>query len=485
MRPVAPTAPSTSVSPRTSRILEAPILPTLLKLAIPNILVVMVQALSSTIDAVFVSRLGPEALAGVSLVLPVWMLMVTMSAGGFGGGIASAVARALGSGRREDANALVTHALIMTFALAAAFTAVPLLAGPAIYRSLGGADDVLGLALSYSNVVFAAAVLVWLVNTLASVLRGTGEMLFTAVVIVTGEVLHLILAPLLIFGLGPLPALGVAGAGLSLVISYAVRAAVLAGYILAGRAAVTLTFGIPRFHGRLAWEILKVALPGSVNTILTNANVMVVTSLVGAFGTLALAGYGAGARLEYLQIPLVFGMGTALVTMVGMNVGAGQAARARRVALTGAGLAAALTGGIGLLSAIVPSLWIGFFSADPEVQRVGETYSQIVGPTYGLFGVGLALYFASQGTGRVAWALVAGVARLVISAGGGWIAIHWFGGGLPSVFVAVALGFVVFGLGQLATITWTLPVPRPIAPRQVPDEPLGLTHAGVGTGAST
>ena len=198
----------------------------------------------------------------------------------------------------------------------------------------------LAVALSYSNVVFAGALLVWLVSTLGSVLRGTGEMLFTAVVIVGGEALHLILAPLMIFGLGPFPELGVAGAGLSLLVSYAARAAVLAGYILAGRAAITLTFAAPRFEGRLAWEILRVALPGSVNTILTNANVMVVTSLVGAFGTLALAGYGAGARLEYLQIPLVFGMGTALVTMVGMNVGAGQHARARRVALTGAGLAA-------------------------------------------------------------------------------------------------------------------------------------------------
>lgn len=448
---------------RTRLILEAPILPTLLTLAVPSILVVMVQALSSTADALFVARLGPEALAGVSLVLPVWMLMVTMSAGGFGGGVASAVARALGSGRRADANALVSHALLMTLGLAALFTAIPLLAGPAIYQSMGGTDDVLGLALSYSNVVFSGAILVWLVNTLASVLRGSGEMLVTAGVIVAGEAIHLILAPLLIFGYGPFPALGVGGAGLSLVISYAVRAAVLAGYILAGRAAITVTFGVPRIQARLAWEILRVALPGSVNTILTNANVMVVTSLVGAFGTLALAGYGAGARLEYLQIPLVFGMGTALVTMVGMNVGAGQAARARRVALTGAGLAAALTGGIGLLSAIVPWLWIGFFSAEPEVQRVGETYSQIVGPTYGLFGVGLALYFASQGTGRVAWALAAGCARLVISAGGGWVAVHWLGGGLLSVFVAVALGFVVFGLGQLAAITWTLPVPRRVA----------------------
>ena len=219
--PPAPAPPAPTLPLRTRRILEAPILPTLLKLALPNILVVMVQALSSTVDAVFVARLGPEALAGVSLVHPVWMLMATMSNGGFGGGVVSAVARALGGGRRADANALVSHALWMTLLMGALFTAVPLLAGPSAYRAMGGADDALTTALTYSNVVFGGAILVWLVATLGSVLRGTGEMVYTAGVIVGGELLHLVLAPLLIFGLGPFPALGVAGAGLSLLISYA------------------------------------------------------------------------------------------------------------------------------------------------------------------------------------------------------------------------------------------------------------------------
>src|SRR5215212_3625084 len=131
-----------SISPRTRAILEAPILPTLLRLAIPSIVVVMVQALSSTADALFVSRLGPDALAGVSLVFPLWMLMTTMSAGGFGGGVASAVARALGSGRRADANALVGQSLLMTVILAAVFTIVPLGFGPAIFGAMGGTDRV-------------------------------------------------------------------------------------------------------------------------------------------------------------------------------------------------------------------------------------------------------------------------------------------------------------------------------------------------------
>jgi putative MATE family efflux protein len=451
---------------RTRAVLEGPILPTFLRLAVPNVVVMMVLALSSTADALFVSRLGPDALAGVSLVFPVWMLMTTMSAGGFGGGVASSIARALGGGRRPEADALVGQALLMATALAVVFTVVPLGFGPTIYGAMGGTGRVLDLALAYSNVVFAGAILIWMMNTLSSVLRGSGEMMITAVVAVGGELLHLALAPIMIFGLGPIPAMGVTGGGISLVISYAIRVAILAAYILRGRAAVSLHLGMPRFRSALSWDILKVALPGAVNTVLTNANVMVVTSLVGAFGTLALAGYGAGARLEYLQIPLVFGLGSALVTMVGMNVGAGQAVRARRIALTGAGLAAAITGSVGLLSAIVPSLWIGFFSSDPEVRQVGETYSQIVGPTYAFFGLGLALYFASQGSGRVHWALLAGFARLAIVVSGGIVAF-WLGGDLTVLFLAVAVGFVVFGGGQLLAIGWTLPVPRR-APQPVP-----------------
>src|SRR5262249_54949568 len=204
---------------------------------------------------------------------------------------------------------------------------------------------------------------------------------------------------------------------------------------------------------RLFWEILKVGAPGSLNTVMTNLTIAIATALVGPFGASALAGYGMGARLEYLQIPLVFGMGSALVTMVGTNVGAGQFARAERVAWVGAGLAAAVTGTLGLLGAMGPGVWIGLFSTDGDVLAVGARYLAIVGPTYGFFGLGLALYFASQGAGRLMWPLMAGAARLAIACGGGWLAVHALGAGLSGVFAAMALALVAFG-GILAIAVW-------------------------------
>ncbi|HEX9869373.1 MAG TPA: MATE family efflux transporter [Candidatus Tectomicrobia bacterium] len=141
----------------------------------------------------------------------------------------------------------------------------------------------------------------------------------------------------------------------------------------------------------------------------------------------------------------MFGFGAALITMVGTNIGAGRMVRARRVAWVGAGLAGAMTGSVGLLGACFPRLWLGLFSATPEVLTAGTTYLTIVGPTYGFLGLGLALYFASQGAGQLLWPLLAVAARLVMAAGGGWLAIHWFGGGLPALFTAIAVALVVYG----------------------------------------
>jgi Na+-driven multidrug efflux pump len=275
-------------------------------------------------------------------------------------------------------------------------------------------------------------------------------MALPAAVTAGAAVLYLALAPALVIGWGPFPRLGVAGTATASLTAFGASTLVLAVYLRSSRSAVRLSFRGLRLRRRLFWEILRVGAPGSLNTILTNLTVVLMTGLVGPFGTAALAGYGMGARLEYLQIPLVFGMGSALVAMVGTNVGAGQRARAERVAWTGAGLAAGLTASIGLLAATFPRAWLGLFASDPQVQSVGVTYLLIVGPTYGFFGLGLALYFASQGAGRLGWPLAAGVLRLGVAAGGGWLAGYGLGWGLPGVFGAMAVALVVFG-ATLAT----------------------------------
>ena len=433
------------VSARTRAMLDGPIVPTLLRLAAPNVAVMMMQALISTADAFWVGRLGPDALAGVSLVFPIIMLMQTMSAGGMGGGIASAVARALGGGRSTDAGALAVHALVIGTVMGLVFTVLVIGLGPAAYRAMGGRNGALDAAVAYSNVVFAGAVAPWLFNSLGSVIRGSGSMMVPALVMVITGLVQLALCPVLVLGLAGAPRLGIAGAGVATVVAFVVGSALLGAYLLSGR-----TLATPALHGRglrtrFFADILRVGAPGALNTVLTNLTVVLLTGLVGSFGTFALAGYGMGARLEYLQIPLVFGFGSALVTMVGTNVGAGHVARAERVAWVGAALAAGVTGAIGVTAAIAPGLWMGLFTSDPAVMDAGALYLRIVGPFYGFFGLGLALYFASQGAGRLLWPLLGGFLRLGVAAGGGYVVTRMLGGGLASLFVVIALALVTFG----------------------------------------
>ena len=208
--PAAPPRPT--LDRRTRRLIEGPIAATLVRLAAPNMLVMVVQASRGLVETYFVGWLGTDALAGIALVFPAVMLMQMMSAGAVGGGISSAVARALGAGRREDTNRLAVHAVALGIGFAVVFSAAVIPGGRALYAAMGGSGAALDAALVYSNVVFAGLVLIWVFNALANVIRGAGNMAFPALVSIGGTVVLVPLSPCLIFGWGPFPRLGIAAA---------------------------------------------------------------------------------------------------------------------------------------------------------------------------------------------------------------------------------------------------------------------------------
>jgi putative MATE family efflux protein len=435
---------------RTDLLLHGPIVWTTLRLAWPNILVMLAQAATGLIETYFIARLGIDALAGMALAFPGVMLMQMISAGAMGGGISSAIARAIGAGRREEADALVLHGIVIHVVLGLFFSVVMLAFGAPIYRALGGRGGELEAALAYSNVVFAGNMLLWILNALASAIRGTGNMLVPALVICVGVVVLIPLSPCLIFGIGPFPALGIAGGGAALVLFNAAGTAVLAWYMLSGRSLARLRLTPLRW--RLIRSILGVGAWSSISSVQTNIIIASATALAASVaGADAVAGYGTGARLEYLLIPLVFGLGAPLVALVGTNIGAGQRERALRIGLAGGAIAFTLTEAIGVATALWPQAWLALFSTDPNVIAAGSAYLRMVGPFYGFFGLGLALYFASQGAGRLFWPLSAGFLRMGIAVGGGYLAVRATGS-LTWLFAALAIGLVVQGLSVLAAV---------------------------------
>src|SRR2546425_49428 len=273
------------------------------------------------------------------------------------------------------------------------------------------------------------------------------------------------LSPCLIFGWGPFPRLGVAGGAVAVIAYYVVGSIALVAYLRAAGSVVRLSFADVRFRWPLFRDILRVGAVAALITIQTNLTIAIATGFVGRFGPAAIAGYGTGSRVEYLLIPLVFGLGGPLVAMVGTNIGAGRRDRALRAAWIGAGIATGLTEIIGLCAAAVPHAWLSLFDTDPAMLDAGSRYLRAVGPFYGLFGLGLALTFASQGAGRLLWPLVGNMTRLLISPSGSWLAPLW-SGDVSYVFVALSAALAAYGLmnaGAVARGAWFGPIAWPRA----------------------
>jgi len=417
------------------RLLAAPIVPTLARLSAPGVLLVAFQSLVSIGDTYFVGRLGTAPLAGLALVFPLIMLLQMTSAGAMGGGVSSAIARALGAGDPPAARRLVVHALVIAAGMGAAFTALILLLGPTIYALLGGEDETLANAVRYSNVVFAGAITVWMANTLSSVLRGTGNMLVPALTLIVAAVVHVPFSAFLV------SRIGIAGAGVAYITTFGIAAAAMAVAVFRRSSALRPVRADLRLERRLFREILRVggiSVLSSVQTVLT---AVILTGLVGRYGAGALAGYGVGLRLELLQIPLVFAVGQAMVVLVGINIGAGRPQAAKRIAWIGTAFAASISLAIGAVATVAPLAWVGLFSADPAVLESGSLYLRTVAPFYLMLAANIALYFASQGAGKVLLPVLAGTARLLIVIAGG-AAVATLGG----IFAAIATAMAVSGL---------------------------------------
>ena len=248
-----------------------------------------------------------------------------------------------------------------------------------------------------------------------------------------------------------MPGLGIAGGALALLIYYLAGTLALLFYLRSPRSLIRLTLGGLKLRWAMFRDILRVGLIGAVSTVATNLSIGIATALSGHFGSGAIAGYGTASRLEYLLVPLVFGLGAPLVAMVGTSIGAGNRERALRATWIGAAIAFVLTETIGVAAALFPMQWLLLFGDDPAMLEAGAHYLRAVGPMYGFFGVGLVLYFASQGAGRLLWPVLGNLARLAVAGIGGWLALRWTGE-LTHVFVAQGVALVVYGI----VIAWAI-----------------------------
>lgn len=442
---------------RTQHFFTAPPALLLLKMSTPNSIAFLVQSFVSMMEVWFIGRLGTGALAAIALSFPLLMLTQMMAAGALGGAVASAIARALGAGDVPRAERLVWHGLLFLVMGALSFLLIFLVVGKPFLAFLGGRGAVLEDAMNYCLVLFVGGVFLWSMMVLSAVYRGMGNMHYPAMLMVLGGVFQVVLTGCLVTGAFGLPNLGMVGAALSAVINGFLISLLLVVGLIKGSQTVMLRKRAMVFSRELFRDISRVAWPASLSPLLTIFTVLSITTLVGRFGEAALAGYGIGSRIEMLIVPLVFGLGASMTSLVGISLGAGDVHRAERVGWIGGAMAAGVSGVVGIVLALFPGFWIPIFTDDATTFESAKTYIKIAGPCFALQGLGLSLYFASQGTGKMVWPMVAFILRALVAVGGALLLGFVFDFGLAGIYVAVGLGMMLYGVllaGMLKAGTW-------------------------------
>lgn len=413
----------------------------ILALAAPTTMVSVLQVVALLIETVIAARLGRAALAGWAVVLPFSLLLGQMSAGAMGGGVVSAIARALGAKKEEEASQLAVHALLIALGFAAMFVIV-LAVFPGVVLPLIGGQEAAAAAVPYSMALFGlGAVPAWVANTLGSILRGAGKHALAARVLNIAWLSY----PPLAFVLSDTLGLGLMGIGIGFAISFWGAAFVMAKVVFSGAAGFR-----PDLRVKLRWplfrRILAVGAVACCLAFVANMATILVTARLAVYGPVAVAAYGVSARLEFMMIPLAFGVGSALTALVGRSVGQGDWETARRSAWVGGLMALCICSAVGLSVALFPMAFANLFASDAEVAAIAARALGFIGPAFGGFGLGMAMYFAAMGAGRMGYPVAAGLSRLAIAVGGGWLLGDVMGLGMDGQFLAVALGVTAYGV---------------------------------------
>jgi Na+-driven multidrug efflux pump len=402
---------------RTDEFLSDPVFPLLVRMSAPNTIAFFIQAIVVLAEVWFISKLGTISLAAVALAFPIIMLTQQMAFGALGGAVTSSIARSLGAGDKERAEKLLWHSLFLAACGGLFFLFIFLIGGEFLLLTLGGRGLLLQEALSYCLVFLSGATIIWFSGTLSAALRGMGNMRFPAMLMIAGSGIQIILGGSLILGWFGVPALGLIGAPIAAISTATFITLVMFLKLMHSSSEVQLKLSLLYFEKELFKDIFTVALPASLSPVFTVGTILVLTGLVGQFGDSALAGYGIGSRIEFLMIPLV-----------------------------GGSVAGFFSGIIGLILFLTSDYWISLFATDQATYIVTKQYIEIVGLCFGFQGLGLSLYFASQGANAMKWPIFATISRFIVAALGGWISVNYFSTGISGIFYSAAAAMTLFGL---------------------------------------
>lgn len=401
-----------------------------------------VSAVSNVVYTYFVSRLGVDAIGAVSLVFPVSLLAVTAMGGGIGAGATSAVARALGAGRPGAAATLGGQALVLAVLLGWGFGIAAWFGVGPLFVLMGATGAVHDGATVFARVVFGGVCITFFSMMLDSVMRAEGNVRTPATWATTSLVMQMVVTPLFMFRFG----WGLVGGALAMLTCQALAIVPRAYWVFGGRGVVRPTVRFADAGFAPMREIVRVGVPAALSTSVNNVGLMVLTGVVARLGASDLAAYGLGTRLDFVLMSFAYGVGAAVLTLVGLAAGATRDDRIRAFVGRGVVIAVVLLAIPGLVVWWRPALWLGMFTDDAGIHRVGSLYFRTIAPTYPFVGIAMVISFAFQGLGRATLPLAVTIARIGSVLAAAVVCTRVFGLEEHAVFLSIAIGNVAGAL---------------------------------------
>lgn len=368
-------------------------------LSLPTMVAFAMQTSFNIVDTAFVGRLGADAIAAISIVFPIIILMIALGSG-TGIGAASLVARYLGGKKIREASNVAEHAVLIALFFSILFGLVGWLFSKSLFVLIGATPSVLALAMGYSKWIFGFGGFMFVFITLSNILRGEGDAKTPMKYMIASVLINIVLDPLLIFGIWFFPALGVEGAAIATIIARGVGCMLLISHILSGKSLVKLAFEKFRCSFNIVKGIFSIGIPSSLSQMMMSIGIIFITRIVAFFGPAAIAAYGLGYKLECVAFHFTIGISIAVVTLVGHNFGAGKIKRAKRVAWLSSAFSMSISAFIGFVFLLAPRLWLRIFTNDVLVLDMAVPYVRILAWFFVFTSLGIIMESAFQGFGR-------------------------------------------------------------------------------------
>lgn len=383
-------------------------------LTLPMMVGILLQNTFNIVDMIFVGRLGPAAIAAVSmngiLLGVIWTLIMGISLG-----TVAMVARFIGARRFEEADNVAMQSLFMGILGSIPITLIGFfLAGP-ILQLLGARGEVLSLGISYLRIISLGSITMFLPFITGSTLRGAGDVYTPMKILGFATILNIILDPLFIFGFWGFPRWGVAGSALATVLSQGVGALILLYILFRGLSVLHVSLKKARLNLQMMWRISKIGVFGSLQMVIWNVSDLVLMRIVAIYGTFAVAAYGIGMRVIFVVMMPGFSLAQSAATLVGQNLGAKKPARAERSVWIAAGLYEIIMVGSTAILIIFARNIVSIFNLTPEIVRIGSNYIRFISLTFFFMALSIVLSRAMNGAGdTVSPMVITGISLFIL-----------------------------------------------------------------------